>query len=622
MTPLAPIPELTEFNRLPEDVRAEVDRWQRELREVRKPVLASIHAAANRLGVSWRTVRTKYYAWLRAGRDWRALIDRRALPAERGLSAELIEYWKGLCEDNQRKCRPAWKELVRRWTAGEPIPGLPPGLPRHELPRGLGYDNLMRHRPNDYELRAARIGRTAAGDLRPKVFTTRVGLEPGMRYVFDDMWHDFKVVVLGQRRACRLLQLHAHDLFSGCQFARGLKPRVEDPESGQSVGLTQDEMLFLVCHVLEAIGYHPQGTVLMVEHGTAAIADALEAALHELSGGLVTVDRSGIQGASAFAGQYAGRGKGNFRFKAALESLGNLIHNETASALQFPGQTGSNSRINAPEELHGRERCLDLLQLALLELPAALRQEFALPFLEARRAMNLVEEVMERINRRTDHALEGWVEAGLTTVDFDVPGVGLLPGAKVLALEAAKRAAVEAVAVPVARRLSPREVFDQGRRRLVRFRPEQLARLLAARQRRTVTVRNHLIEFDDASISPSPLRYLAHHFRDGDEFGVVVNPFGPDEAHLFDARGAWLGTVKAWQTVSRLDEAGLAAQMGAAARIERELLEPLARRGAAATRARLNAARTNTQAVSRQQGKAAELETMADDALAEVFGNR
>lgn len=603
-----PQPELVEFQRLPDDVRSGVERWLRELSAVSKPIQRSLAEVAARMGVSLATARAKYDAW-RKSADWRVLMDRRRVPDDRSLDPELVEYWKALCQQNGRKCLPAHRQLKRRYFAGEAIPGIPAG-PRTHLPRGLSYANLIRYRPSNFELTAARIGRTAASGMGPMVFTTRVGMEVGQRYVFDDMWHDFKVAVLGQRRACRLLQLHAHDIFSGCQFARGIKPRIENPETGQSVGLNQEEMLFLVAHVLDATGYHPSGTVLMVEHGTAAIADDIEQLLHDLTGGLVRVDRSGIQGASAFAGQYVGRGKGNFRFKASLESLGNLIHNETAGFLDFPGQTGSNSRLNAPEELHGRERNLDGLQKAILALAPARAALLRLPFLEANQAMQLVEDVMERINLRTDHDLEGWLEAGLTTVDYDVPGVGVITGQKVLALDPARRAAVEAVAVPVARRLSPREVFDGGRRRLIRLRPEQLARLLGSRMRRTVTVRNHLIEFEDRNISPSPLRYVAHHWRDGEKLDVVVNPFGPQEAHLFDARGRWLGAVRAWQSVSHLDEQGLHEQMGKAAAIEAQLLAPLARRGAALTKARLEAAEHNATVLRGEPVTAEEIESV------------
>lgn len=616
---LSPSSRLAMLMSLPIEIRMEAERRQSAFERLgHRPTAEAKRQLAAMLGVTTRHVARLVTEWLRSGRDPLALVDRRSAPnTQVGLSEEFLEYWRGLCEANGRKCRPAYRAFVRAFLAGELIPGIDPGIPRRlPLPRGYSEPNLQRHAPSRFELTAARIGRSASAPYRPLVLTTRVGLEVGRRYIFDDLWHDFKVVVMGQRTPSRLLQLHAHDLFSGCQFARGIKPRIEDPETGRSVGLNSGEMLFLLAHVLGSFGYHPDGCVLMVEHGTAAIDSTTESLLADLTGGKVTVEASGIEGMAAFAGQYPGRSKGNFRFKASLESLGNLIHNETAGLLEFPGQTGSNSRINLPEELAGRERSLDLLQRAILALPAHVVSDLVKPFLESTKAILAIEAVMERINRRTDHDLEGWIESGLTTVDFELPGIGILPGLEYSALDPARRTAVDAVAVPIPRRLSPREVFDAGRRRLVKLRPEAIARLLHGKHGREVTVgQDHLITLQDAAISPSPLRYLAHTLAPGDKYTLVVNPFGPSEAHLFDARGAWRGVVKAWQAVSRDDVAGLQDQMREASRIQSQLLAPVAKRGVALTRQRLAETENNNRVIQEHQQANDDLGAAADDAL-------
>jgi len=376
--------------------------------------------------------------------------------------------------------------------------------------------------------------------------------------------------------------------------------------------------------VLAEFGFHPDGCVLMVEHGTAAIREELERVLFDLTAGRVTVERSGIEGVAAFAGQYGGVSKGNFRFKASLESSGNLIHNETADLLRFPGQTGSNSRVNKPEELHGRERhadtlikaCEGLLQVMSPERAAALR----LPFLEANNAMWLVNEVMERINCRNEHELEGWLEAGLTTMDFELPDIGIISAQKFLTLPPEKQATVQAVGTPVPRKMSPREVFDQGRSRLVRLRPEQTALLLKDVAGREVTVgSDHLITFEDAAISPAPLRFLAHHFAPGDTFTAVVNPMSPHAAHLFNARGGWAGVVTAWQTISRDDVAGLNRQLGQARKVEAELLQPLAATGAKIIKQRIDDAQHNAEVIGadakRQKANLKKFEGEASDLL-------
>lgn len=606
--------DLVELQKLGPAIMAEVSAWQEKLSRVTRPIGTSLRSIAREMGVHTSTARRKYDAW-KDTKDWRALIDLRKAPATRGLDPAFVEWWCGVVISNKRKIAPAYRYFVRLYEVGDAIPGIPPGLSRASLPRGYSEDNLRRIAPDKFELKAARIGRNAAADLRPLVLSTRVGMEVGQRYVFDDLWHDFEVMVLGQRTPSRLLQLHVHDVFSGCQFTRGIKPRIEDPESGKSVGLKLKEMMFLTVHCLSVYGYHPGGTVLMVENGTAAITKEEEELIYRITGGLVTVQRASMQGLSAFAGQYCGRAKGNFRFKACLESLGNLIHNETANALEFPGQTGSNSRINCPEELHGQQRHLDLLVRVMVNLPPKMQAMLMLPMLEARQATNLVNEVMERINRREDHDLEGYVEAGLTTIDFEVPGVGVITGRKVMELPPEKRAAVVAVATPTARKLSPREVFDGGRGKLVRLRPEQTALLLASIEPRKVKVSGHIIEFQDADISPSPLRYLAHHFRNGDEFGVVVNPLSPEEAHLYTSGGKWVGTVEAWQRISHLDADGLREQQRMAARVENDLLRPLAISGAEFTARRIEQATNNAHVVLKAAKDDDRLGRLVDAAL-------
>jgi hypothetical protein len=602
-----------ELVRLPLKVQNEVNTWLPALEAVKSPIQRSLATLAGQLGVSTRSARRKYDAWLKRG--WRGLVNKSKLSTttKTKLAPDFVEWWKKLCLENQRKCSPAYRKFVREFASGVPIPGIGPEVTRCSvLPRGYSYDNLMRFAPTPFEIKSARIGRSAAADFRPKVITSRVGLKVGQRYVFDDLWHDFEVVSMGagpaRAQRSRLLQLHAHDIASACQFARGLKPRIRDEASGKSMQLTQDEMLFLLAHVLSEFGHHPDGCILMVEHGTAAISDALEKLLFDLSDGKIRVDRSGIEGVSSFAGQYPGRGKGNFRFKSSIESLGNLIHNETADLLQFPGQTGANSRasgqsgLGPPEELHGRQKHADVLLNAMADLPASIAAQLRLPFLEVNQAKWLVNEIMERINRRTEHDLESWIECGNVVTDLLVPGLGHISPNHYLSLSPERRAVVDAVAVPSPRKLSPREVFNNGRSALAKLRPDQVARLLLVAGddlgREVVVGADHLITFEDKNIAPSPLSYLAHHFAPGHKFRAAVNPWALDTLHLFDHLGAWVGQVKLWQRPSQTDVAAITEQMGAAAKVERELLAPVAARGLALTRARLEDARHNADVLS------------------------
>ncbi len=634
-----PDEDTLEFARLPETVRDDVRRLLQTFADIHeaenKTIACKLQAVVfqGQRGFSWQSLWRKYYAYLQT-HDWRCAMDKsKAGPAyweadSRALPDLFLEHWRGLAGANQRKCKPAWRKLIdqwRRWRAGDrkaAIPGYdapPPPDPATGRPRGWEYTNLMRHKPTRFELVAQRQGRSAAAPYRPLVFSTRVGLHVGEYFLFDDFWHDFKVITVGQRRAQRLLQFHALDLFSGCNFARGYKPVLEDEMTGAMERLKESEMVFLVAHVLSVFGYRPEGTILVVEHGTAAIRDDLEAKISDLTGGQVRVERSGMEGAAAFAGMYAGRSKGNYRCKAALESIGNLIHNETADTLLIPGQTGSNSRINQPEELFGRDKHTDALLRAMVALPPERAAMLRLPFLEFTQAIWLMNAIHDRINGRTDHELEGWKEAGLVASEWrmsdDQPW---LPAAKLLTLPPDQRTVMEQYVhaqrdLVRARQLSPSEVFEGGRHGLITLPAHKTAMLLyeCARAKgklpaRTVG-RDHLIAFQDADLSPAILRYQAdaqvpgrppESLAEGEKYDGIVNPLDLDTLHLFDARGRYVGACPRWQKICRADTEALHRQCGRAAKIERELLEPVARRGAELTRQRIDDARHNAAVLS------------------------
>jgi hypothetical protein len=246
-----------EFVRLPRNIQNEISDWMPALESVTKPIGKSLADLSIRFNVSYRTAKRKYHTWRKRG--WRGLINRAKVSksTKTNLHPDFIEWWKKLCLENQRKCSPAYRQFFEHFRRGEPIPGIGPEITRCSiLPQSFSYRNLMRFAPTQFEITAARIGRSAAAKFRPTVITSRVGLKVGQRYVFDDFWHDFEVVSIGNRQRSRLLQLHAHDLASACQFARGLKPRLRDEASGKSTQLNQDEMLFLLARVLSEFG-HP-----------------------------------------------------------------------------------------------------------------------------------------------------------------------------------------------------------------------------------------------------------------------------------------------------------------------------------------------------------------------------
>ena len=596
--------ETLQLSRLPAADQAEAARYHDAFSSITGPVTHAFAPIAADLGSCESTVRGKYYAW--KARGIAGLVNAAKhpafAPARQGtLDPETTEYYRRLCIENGRKCRTAFKKLCREYFGGDDIPGLSPAQDRTLLPPGWTYSTVQRHAPGKFELKAARQGLRAAAEFRPLVYTTRKEMHFFQELQFDDVWHDVECALLNRSQVVRPQQLGAMEVFSACLFDWCIKPRIRRDDSTRT-SLNPSDMLFLLAAIFGKFGHSPLGTRLNLEAGTATVSGIVIDLIHRLSGGEVKCRIGETSNDPAFLGQYPGVSKGNFRTRALIESFWNLTHNETADRLQFPGQTGSNARVNAPEDLHGRTREMDLLLRAMPALPDRVVETLRLPFPEFNLAARAIGEINERMNRRgimpgTEHSIEGFVEAGLVTTDLDVPGLGLISqadfSARLTNRSQPEKDAITALCIPHARKLSPREVFDLGHQAqlgtrhspLTRWRPEALAQLLyPARRDGVETVgKDRLITFQDEDLSPEPLRFLAHHFSPGDEFETVCNPMVPDLLFIYDARaahrGAWLGVLESWGRVSKADPVATGHRIGQAEKVKREMLLPLARIG-------------------------------------------
>lgn len=633
------------LSQLPAESRAEINAWDAAFTSITGPVTRAFPVIAGQFGVSVATAMRKYYAWRERGLA--GLVNgshhpavAAALRCEDTLHPDTIEYYRQLCFENGRKCRPAYRALVRAFFKGEAIPGLPPGTPRLKLPAGWTSSNFSRHNPTKFELKAARQGLRAAAEFRPLVYTTRREMYFFQELQFDDVWHDAEAVLLGRNQRVRPLQLGALEVLSACLFEWCIKPRIRRDDDTRT-NLGPNDHLFLLAAIFGKYGHNPRGTRMNFESGTAVPpAEAIDL-IHKLSGGEVVCRIGKTSCETAFLGQYPGSSKGNFRTRAMLESLWNLTHNESGNRLTFPGQFGSNSRTNAPEDLHGRGREQDLILRAMPALPAWVIENLRMPLPEWHQALRAINELNEGMNQRgllpgTEHAIEGFVEAGLVTTDFDFPGWGLISRAdfeqRLAQCDPQQQLAIRAMVNGVPRKLSPREVFNLGVRgqlstlnpqpsTLTKWRPEALAQLLyPARRDGVVRVgKDHLVTFDDQDISPEPLRFLAHHFSPGDEFECVCNPMVPDLLFIYDAaparRGAWLGVLKSWGRVSRADSAAVGERIGQAEKVKRQLLTPVVQAGDRLTRQRLEMLENNNQVLQQHAAEQSAAEDDLDNAL-------
>ena len=371
-------------------------------------------------------------------------------------------------------------------------------------------------------------------------------------------------------------------------------------------GLAEKMTRMILASTLYNNGYSPRGTVIVAEHGTAAINARLEEAMSRCTGGLITVARSGMTGAAAHAGQYPGLGKGNFRFKASLESSNNLTHNEFAS---LPGQTGKDV-ANRPEGLSKQLSHNAALMAAYSQLPPEQAELLEFDLLEQNQFMHVASAIYRNIENYTDHDLEGWVEAGLVVNEILFGGVWMHQGI-LKTLPEGERAGVLALIgsggiQSRVRKMSRLEAYNTGGKSLVKAPGFLMCEILGDDLAAERKVRNSLIEFEDAEVGPGVHRYhnIAEDtdgrqtvLREGETYQMFVNPFAPDALFARDARGCYLGECERINPVSRADIEALHRACGAAAKREGEILRPVQARHTAEAREKMRRALHNADVV-------------------------
>jgi hypothetical protein len=585
---------------LPKDVREEAEAWRDALQEVTRPIQKSLREIARRFGVSVKTAQRKYYAWINAGGELRALVNRAKVPdTDTALTPEFVQWFKALAEKNQRKTRPAHRAFLKQWRDGATIPGLDNSLPRHCPPPGAGYDNIQKKIRDAFATTAMRNGLgMAVAKFGPKIFSTRAGLWYGSHLMIDDMWHD-NFVVFG-RQIVRVLELDCMDVFSGYLITFGCKPRFRR-DDGTFDNLKEKFARLITASVFYHEGYSERGTEILAEHGTAAISDRMKKILFDRSGGKIVVRESGITGEEQAVIGWRGQGKGNPRFKAALESIRNLKHNELA---MLPAQTGKDVE-SRPEYTHGQlVQCADELKaMAVLAARNPLRaRQLKLNLLDYHADfLPLLMDVYAVINARDWHDLEGWHAAGNVAVEYRMsPTAGdWLTDGEVSELPMVSRELLlqTAQADPRfirQRKLSPAEVRARDGRNLVKIPPFAVCELLGDDcAREDMTVRGaYFNEFSDHELAPEPLLYESavitpegreEQLPDG-KYTCFVNPFDLNQLFVCDARKRCLGMAPRVVRVDRNDPDALRRQFGHRAHRIAELQKPLIARHAQTVR--------------------------------------
>lgn len=593
-----------QFAQLPVDERNSVLEWQSAMEAVDRAGSkfaecrnqSRLHATVK----GWRNPRAiqkKYYAWIHADKSWEVLVNWAKVPRLTGaVDTALGAAYKTYAERNQRSGRQGHRAMLADlrsgkyiegvgtwedvWRAKYPGSALPVLCPADWVPPGWNYENLQRRFPlSSYERANATTGAVAARQFVPPVYSTRVGLPVAAEYQFDDMWDDIVVSVPGvNKRLVRPLQFRCIDRASTHLVSVGMKPQILRDDNSRE-GLGKGLFKATVADVLCNIGYRPEGTVFVIEHGTASLSDAECELITRLTDGKVTFRRSDVLGKQVNDGVFPGQGHGNFKAKALLESLHRLPH---FAAAALPGQTGSNSRGEKVESLYGLEAYAGKLLAAYDRIPPAIRNQVsyggALPFAIYRSVMF---ELYNLIDSRTDHKMEGWEENGWMKEMWTLDGANWATVDAIEALpEFSREAARRALTTPGYHkgvRLSPKEVWDMSADRLERLPHCAIIDFLGDDCYRKVTVgHKHLIEFQDRDIfgTAQVMRYLAMlvqpdgsgvWLREGAEYGLYSLPHDPSKAVVVDAaRRNVLGMVSQWTSVmpanAKQVEAAIASQ--------------------------------------------------------------
>ncbi len=601
-------------------------------------------AAQGRRGLTHGSLRRLYREYCNGGRNWRVLIDGAVeyKPTDCGLPSAFVEEVQRRCDAQSRSVAMAFKLLRTDWFKGVSIPGygtwrewwtrtkpflpVPPSCPC--MPPGWSETNLRSYLDaSAFRRKAQTIGLQSAHKHNGnQVYTTRAKLYVGSHYQFDDLWHDFFVASLREKKVGRVLELFAHDLFSARKFRFGYRVRTEG-DNGKANGLTMRMQRMLLADVFLNVGYSPRGTVGVFEHGTAACPEDIEKALYDGSGGLVTVHRSGMQGAAAHAGHYPGLVRGNPRHKASLESSNNAIHNLTS---HLPGQTGPD-RQRRPEQLAGMLEYSAEVLAAMPHLSASAAEALKLPLLTEIQAGQVLRELYAAFDEMP-HNLEGWRDAGNVIAELCFAGQWLA-AENMLALPPAER---EAVALAMnsgslqarERRLTRGEVWRRGEGELVKVSPAVACAILGPEFAKEQRVKSHIFNFRDVEIEPGiDLKFesLVHgpetsvYLKEGEPYRITVNPQDPRTAFVCDMAGRFLGVCQRITAVDRADCDAVTAQIARIAKSNAEVLAPLKKRQLHEAKRRRDLHKHNVEVIKRDTRGGDKNRARALDILAAHF---
>lgn len=454
-------------------------------------------AEAAASGIPEGTLRRLYYAWRHHGVA--GLVNRSKLPRDVRRHAWETVYMT-YSENDKNTAKGAHRAMMADFRSGKTLPGvgdwrkiwseehpdrqMPNVCPGDWVPMGATYMNLQRAVKKNphylFQIASSRRGMKVARSFLKEVLRTRTGLPVGAVYQFDDVWHNIDILLPGQTAPCQPLEFVGYDVASGFRSASLLKPRFPRAD-GTRDNLKEQDFRFLHAHMLTVTGFHKDGLISVVEHGTTAIREPVERKIRAIPywGDLIEIGRSGILSEQVHAGLFVGNGGGNFKFKALCETSHNVLHNRTAHLL---GNRGRDA-----EHLHESQAALIRYETRLIEAASKLDDKTRAMIISGLLTWDdyagAYHAIAHTLMDDPEHTLEGWDGRLVCEYKPAVNATEWSPASELAAMAPDEQMALAAFLAnhPECKRtryMSRREVWTAGQADLVRVPMHEMPQLL------------------------------------------------------------------------------------------------------------------------------------------------
>jgi hypothetical protein len=532
---------------------------------------------------------------------WRALAKIYKGPQE--LPEEFCDYVRGLVLKNKRCTRTQLQELRDAWAEGKSIKGYGTwrewfaieypdrDMPAHfpgVFPKGWSETNLYSLQPTRPQRKAARQGYASMKRYIPSVVRNTESLMPLELITVDDFELDFLIRAFNPVRRrweiCRCAGLLAIDVATRRKLAIALIPRfrltkkeraqaeasvaanaeIED-ETAQDqaanratrISITRRDVQSLIHHVFATFGRPANyGCTVLVENAAAAISYDLEMQLHSLL--QVQVSRTGLIHEKTLRNGFV-QGGGRPWEKGWIESLFNLVWNRAGA---LPGQKGSSYEKKPADHEAAVAYAMKLLD----RVPSSEVERFRLPFLTIDQALDGLNAIFERIERRTDHKMIGFEQKFRYrlpdgSAEVDERSLALMPAEQLTRCE------------PIPYNESPAERWEKlmASKPLAPVPAHVLALMLM--QPKECEVIDHKITFSlpgrggfTFADSESPLMRLPN----GTKLLGYLDPTAPHVLYCTDEKGAYLGRARRrGAPIDIRDHSAISAEAGEIAKLVR-----------------------------------------------------